>query len=90
MFPATLLLFCMHTIYVTYGPYMRIMFCVSHHFLFRVAAPVVYRRVNENDPICGSVTLCVAMRSVQLHMHMRSVANMKLHVFLLDIVVVVV
>jgi hypothetical protein len=69
---------------------MCIMFGVFHHFVFRVVAPVVYRHVNENDSICRSVTLCVGMSSVQLHMHMRSVANMKLHVILLDILVVVV
>jgi hypothetical protein len=66
------------------------MFGDPHHFVFRVASPVVYRHVNEKDPICLSVTLCVGMRSVWLHMHMGNVANMKLHVILLDVIVVVV
>jgi len=43
---------------------MRIMFGIYHHFVLRVAAPVVYRHVHETDPICRSVTLCVGMRSV--------------------------
>lgn len=49
---------------LSYRPYMCIIFGVSHRFTFRVATPVVYRRVNENDPICRSVTLCVGIRSV--------------------------
>jgi len=44
---------------------MCVMFVVSHHFVFRIAAPVVYRHVNKNDSICRNVTLCVSMRSGQ-------------------------
>jgi hypothetical protein len=47
---------CVHTIYVSCRSYMCIMFGFSHHFVFHIAAPVIYRHVNENDPICRNVT----------------------------------
>ena len=56
--------FFVHKIYVSYRPRMCIVFGVPQHFVFCVAAPVVCRHVDENDPICRSVTLCLGMRSV--------------------------